>query len=97
MGKSRITTAFQETAVHHIDIPCLIHAHEFLHHKGMFFLIHVAFPKGLHLVNKILCHSLHTGKQGNILEFEVEQLYDFLFFPGEILVFHIMEIHQLIF
>ena len=96
MGKSRITAAFQETAVHHIDIPCLVHTHEFLHHKGTFFLIHIAIPKCLHLVNEILRHSFHTGKQGNVLEFEIEQLDDLLFFPGEVLVFHIMEIHQLI-
>ena len=95
--KRPVSFFLKKTAVQHITVSCLVHASEAFHYFFTFFIRKISVSQCLHLVNKIFCDRMHSGKKRYIQKFKIKQINNLFFAQCAASVFHITEIHQLVF
>ena len=97
LRKRRKSFLSQETVVQNIKVSRLVHPVKTALHCLPFFLRKVKSLQRFHLINEILRHCIHSGKQRDIHKFKVKKLDDLLFFFDYTTMFHIPEIHKAVF
>ena len=86
----------QKTVVQHIEIPRVVHLTETLDQLLFFLLWKVFVFQGLDLIDKSICHSIHTGEKRNLPKFVIEKIQEPTFCQGHIFVLYRGKIHQFI-
>ena len=97
LWKRRKSFLSQETVVQNIKVSRLVHPVKTALHCLPLFLRKVKSLQRFHLINEILRHCIHSGKQRDIHKFKVKELDDLLFFFDYTTMFHIPEIHKAVF